>query len=334
MGYFYRPNPGLEQRNDGYFRALDAVNRTEYGGRLSLILNGSLARGEGSWITRSGTDDLISDLEFYVVYRGRRPDLRRLRDRIEAAGRVFTDKGALDSFHIDYAVLSLGQLKRLERSFLTFEGKRFGRCMSGEDVTRFLPDVTIQNINLYSIRDIPAHRMFSVLYYGKHHSGSEAEARYFLAKNFLDLGTVLLAMRGQLVGGMTARMAALDRTDLDKSLKASLHRCLAVKSGVPCADWESGEMERHFLQLSLTLHRTFRVRVSNSLQNLPRLVRGRLGILKRGWKARCLPTKNRHFARMYEALQNGCTKRQLAALCREHYVLYGDPKPAKGSGGM
>ena len=50
MKYFYRENPELEQKIDEFFRALSRYNDTHYNGELSIILLGSLSRGEATWL--------------------------------------------------------------------------------------------------------------------------------------------------------------------------------------------------------------------------------------------------------------------------------------------
>ena len=69
MKYFFSENLELEQKIDQFFDILSDKNKQKYAGELSILLLGSLSRGEATWsVTADGRFQLLSDIEFFTAY--------------------------------------------------------------------------------------------------------------------------------------------------------------------------------------------------------------------------------------------------------------------------
>lgn len=285
-------NPGLEKAVDRFFGALGAYNDASCGGSLSVILLGSLSRGEGTWIKTESGDRLVSDIEFFTVYDRDFRDFAGFDRAIrEAAEQVFSDQNSL-LFHIDNTYVCRQSLGAMERKLLTYDAKQTGKTVVGSDAVCLLPQITIENINLWDIRDILTHRVFAVLYYGLplKNAGEAAQYRYCLAKNSLDLMTVLLCSYGLLASGFANRLALVQTLPIEETTKAYFAYCLALKLGQVAEEaFSIGQMEEMFLLLVKNLQKSFRVPLKNTARNAKAVARRVLGICKRACKYRHIP---------------------------------------------
>ena len=68
MAYFYKEHPVLEAQVDRYFARLAEYNDTYCEGKLSVLLLGSLSRGEGTWQATETGVRLLSDIEYFTIY--------------------------------------------------------------------------------------------------------------------------------------------------------------------------------------------------------------------------------------------------------------------------
>jgi uncharacterized protein with HEPN domain len=286
MSYFYRSNPTLEKAIDIFFEKLAEENDKKYNSKLSVMLLGSLSRGEGSWqYDKQGNVRILSDLEFFTVYPRGFSQFDDFQKTIDLIGNdVFgTQENIL--FYIDNTFIAKESLHKLERKEMTYDASVYGKCVVGEDVTRFLPKVTIKNINYEDIRDILAHRLFSVLYYGAKlkDNGRTEDYRYSLAKNSLDLMMVMLVKNAILESGFSNRLSALKRCNVSTAELDYFQYCLDIKlSNEHQYDMEISDMEKVFIDLVICLHKEFKIPLSNRIINLPYVIRRRLGMIKRG----------------------------------------------------
>lgn len=292
MAYFYKENPALEAQVDRYFARLAEYNDTYCDGKLSVLLLGSLSRGEGTWqITDTGAR-ILSDIEYFTVYPDEFADFAAFTDFAKEVQReVFADQNS-SLFHIDNTFVRRAALPRMERKLLTYDASRMGKTVVGEDCVPLLPAITVENVNLCDIRDILTHRVFSVLHYGlpmKREEDVEGY-RYSLAKNSLDLMTVLLVANGQLESGFIRRLALVKELPIDERIKAYFAYCLSIKLSTECADtFTIEEMEEQFLGLLKSLSHSFRVPLKNVWLNRRVVLRRRMGMVKRALRYRHLP---------------------------------------------
>lgn len=292
MAYFYKENPVLEAQIDEYFARLAAYNDTYCDGKLSVLLLGSLSRGEGTWQPTDTGVRLLSDIEYFTVYPDGFTEQAAFTDFAKEIQReVFADQDST-LFHIDNTFVRRSALPHMERKLLTYDAARMGKTVVGEDCVPLLPSITVENINLCDIRDILTHRAFSVLHYGlpMKREGDAEGYRYSLAKNSLDLMTVLLVSHGLLESGFVRRLALIQSLPIDAQLKAYFTYCLSVKLSTDCeVTFTIEEMEEQFLRLLKDLSHSFRVPLKNVWCNRRVVLRRRLGMVKRALRYRHLP---------------------------------------------
>ncbi len=292
VAYFYKENPVLEEQVDRYFARLAAYNDAHCGGQLSVILLGSLSRGEGTWQSGENGDRLLSDIEYFTVY----PDGFTGQSEFTAyadtvAREVFIGQDST-LFHIDNTFVRREALPLMERKLLTYDAVRMGKTVVGTDCIPLLPAITVDNINLCDIRDILTHRVFSVLYYGlpMKQAGDAEGYRYSLAKNSLDLMTVLLVSHGILESGFSRRLDLVKTLPVEERIKEYFAYCLSVKLSTECVrTFTIEEMEEQFLTLLRELSRTFCVPLKNLWINRRFVLRRRMGMVKRAMQCHRLP---------------------------------------------
>ncbi len=284
MRYFYKDNPTLQAAVDGFFAELEQYNQTQCNGRLSVILLGSLSRGEATWIETESGFVMVSDIEFFTVYDAGFTGFAAFKRAIdEAARHHFTEQRSV-LFHVDNTFVCRQRLATMERKLLTYDAKQMGKTVVGRDAVCFLPEIDLTNINLWDIRDILTHRTFAVLYYGLplKEQGETEQYRYCLAKNSLDLMTVLLACHGQLASGFINRLELVRQLPIDKEIKAYFEYCLSIKLSSECSyAYTVEQMEERFVSLVRTLKKQFRVPLKNTLTNRKHVTRRVLGMCKR-----------------------------------------------------
>lgn len=292
MAYFYKENPVLEAQVNRYFSRLSEYNDAYCDGKLAVILLGSLSRGEGTWQETDVGVRLLSDIEYFTVIPDDFIGQNAFSDYAREVQReVFSDQDS-KLFHIDNTFVRRGSLSRMECKLLTYDAVCMGKTVVGEDCVSLLPTITVDNINLCDIRDILTHRAFSVLYYGlpMKRDGDVEGYRYSLAKNSLDLMTVLLVSHGMLESGFIRRLELVNTLPVDERIKEYFAYCLSIKLSTDCdATFTIEEMEEQFLCLLKDLAHTFRIPLKNVWCNRRAVLRRRLGMVKRALRYHHLP---------------------------------------------
>lgn len=292
MAYFYKENPLLEAQVNRYFARLSEYNDTYCGGKLSILLLGSLSRGEGTWQPTDTGARMLSDIEYFTIYPDGFDGFDAFTDYAKEVQReVFADQDSA-LFHIDNTFVAYSALPRMERKLLTYDAICMGKTVVGEDCIPLLPDITLDNINLCDIRDILTHRVFSVLHYGlpMKREGDMDGYRYSLAKNSLDLMTVLLVSHGILESGFIRRLKLVQSLPIEERTKEYFAYCLSVKLSSECVyTFTIEEMEELFLHLLKDLSHSFHVPLGNVWRNRRAVLRRRLGMVKRALRYRHLP---------------------------------------------
>ena len=277
---------------DRYFARLAEYNDTYCDGKLSILLLGSLSRGEGTWQPTETGARLLSEIEYFTVFPDGFDGRAAFTDFAKEVQReVFADQDSA-LFHIDNTFIRRESLPRMERKLLTYDAAHMGKTVVGEDCVPLLPTITVENINLCDIRDILTHRVFSVLHYGlpMKREGDLEGYRYSLAKNSLDLMTVLLVSHGLLESGFIRRLNFIRTLPIDERLKAYFAYCLSIKLSTECEDaFTIEEMEEQFLCLLKDLSRSFRVPLKNKWLNRHVVLRRRMGMVKRALRYHHVP---------------------------------------------
>ena len=236
MNYFYTHNDYLNNLVEDYFKELNIINESKYSGMLSVLLLGSMSRGEASWYKdENNYDQLISDIEFFTIYpEGFARFQEWETDFRNTAKRIFKDQSS-SLIHVDNSYVSINGIKHLERKLLLFDAIKMGKTVVGMDYKHLLPNTDINNINYIDLREVLIHRLVSVMYYGTplKQSGNLIEYRYSLAKNSLDLMTVLLLENGILISGFKNRLEAVQRLSIPDRYKEYFEYCLQIKLSLP-----------------------------------------------------------------------------------------------------
>ncbi len=306
MKYFYRENPFLEELVDKYFYCIEEYNKNTFNEELSVILLGSLSRGEATWIENEDGFSIISDIEFFTVYPQGFDRFSEFTNFIEATAKeVFKDQKS-SLFHIDNTFICRTALPKIERKLLTYDAKCMGKAVVGRDDIKDLPEISLKNINLWDIKDILTHRVFSVLYYGLplKAEGNFEEYRYSLAKNSLDLMTVLLVCHGKLASGFVNRLEIVNSLPISEEIKDYFSYCISIKlSEVSKRDFTVEEMEKLFIYLIKELSKQIKVPLKNIFVNLKHVTRRVCGIVKRALIYRYIPHR-KHLEELIKLFEN------------------------------
>lgn len=307
MAYFYKENEPLEQLICRYFDGIRKYSDENWNGKLSVILLGSLSRGEATWIETESGPLMVSDIEYFTVYPEDFDDFEGFRaHEAKVAKEVFgEDRSSL--FHIDNSMVCKSALPALERKLLTYDAKCLGKTVVGKDYLSLIPEINLKNINLWDIRDILTHRVFSALYYGfpLKDEGNETEYRYNIAKNSLDLMTVMLVCHGILESGFVRRLEVIKTLDIDEKIKNYFEFCLSIKLSSECEhSYTTSEMENMFITLVKELKKQFRLPISNLFVNFKAVLRRALGICKRALIYKKMPSFN-HLDSLIASFEEG-----------------------------
>lgn len=286
MNYFYTHNDYLNNLVEDYFKELNIINESKYSGMLSVLLLGSMSRGEASWYKdENNYDQLISDIEFFTIYpEGFARFQEWETDFRNTAKRIFKDQSS-SLIHVDNSFVSIKKIKHLEKKLLLFDAIKMGKTVVGKDYKHLLPPTDINNINFIDLREILIHRLVSVMYYGTplKQSGNLTEYRYSLAKNSLDLMTVLLSENGILISGFKNRLEAVRGLDIPNRYKDYFEYCLQIKLSLPQSKaFDIPVMETLFIELVEVLYKSFKIPFRNVVVNTVPIVRRQLGKIKRG----------------------------------------------------
>ena len=327
MKYFYKENSVLEKKIAIFFAKLSDWNQTYCNGELSILLLGSLSRGEGSWIVDdSGQFLIISDIEFFTIYpKGFKGFQEFLVYLAKLKEDIFFDQSSL-LFHIDNTFVCKNGLRKIERKLLIFDAIKYGRILSGPNIIELFPKIDIHNINLFDIRDILTHRLFSVMYYGWElkRNGNLEQYRYNLAKNSLDLMTVLLTKKNILLSGNENKLRAIEKIIDEKCIINYFYYCLDIKLTMTSTyKFSIEEMENLFIEIIALSSKNFKMPIISIICNSKFIIRRKLGIVKRIIKYRYLPN-NRQISTLINKFIN---KNELTEYdVMDNLILNGYPK--------
>ena len=326
--YFWTENKQLEHRVKCFFDTIEEYNQREFEGGISMLLLGSMSRGEASWKNIDGIDTIVSDIEVMTLLPQDFTKIDRLYEVFEESKKkCFVDQNS-SLFHIDYCVCKNNyDLSRMEKKLLTYDAYVFAYTVVGNDYKQTLPKVTYFNINMQDIWEVLVHRIFSVLYWGRplKKEGKEEEYRYNLAKNSLDLMIVLLVNHGRLVSGFANRLEAIRKLDVSQDIKNYFEFCLSVKFSSDCSySYSVDEMENMFINLIEQLNNNFKCHVENYLRNLKSISKRRAGQIKRMIISKHLPSSQKEHLKML--IQLFKAKKELSKEnLLDNYVLNGYP---------
>lgn len=324
--FFWTENKHLETEVSSYFSLLEEYNQKEFNGDVSILLLGSLSRGEGSWKTINGVDTIVSDIEFFTQLPTNFSKYDRLNQIFEIAQQKCFPDQTSSLFHIDKGIGGI-DMSGMERKLITYDANVFAYTVVGKDYKHTMPIVTYQNINMQDIWEVLIHRIFSALYWGKplKEAGKLEEYRYNIAKNSLDLMTVVLVNHHQLVSGFSNRLEAIRHLDIREDFKNYFEYCLSIKFSLPCQHTYSiEEMENLFITILEQQSQDFRFCFRNYCCNIKHIVRRYLGQAKRALKYKHIPsTQIKHLHNMINLFKSG--KNISQEVIADNIVLNGYP---------
>lgn len=176
---------------------------------ISVILSGSVSRGEMSYLYNGGDLKLYSDLEFFVVTneKMKRQEIMLLYEKIRDLEISLNKQSKFT--HIDVSFLSLRELRRLSPKFQFYETKKTGVVLYGKDLRPFFPDkVDVKYVNEASI-----DRLWSLILYfpkelllNKVSWEDERNYKYILSRSMLDIPLWILSYEGHFIPNFKSRI--------------------------------------------------------------------------------------------------------------------------------
>ena len=203
-------------------RILDALISDKI---ISIILSGSVSRGEMSYFYDEGNLKLYSDIELFVILKKRMKKEERgaLYNRIKDIEIVLNDQSKFA--HIDISLLSLRRFQRLPPKFQFFETKKTGKVLYGKDLRQYFPDqVDIKYINEYTLE-----RLWSLILYfprefffGKFTEQNERDYKFILSRSILDIPTWILSHNFYFIPGFKNRLEFINKNFINLGLQKFL----------------------------------------------------------------------------------------------------------------
>ena len=309
MSYFYVENKFLEFKIDSFFKKLSILNSTHFNGELSILLLGSMSRGEATWKKTNNGYELLSDIEFFTVFPDDFTEFKMFEDQIQKIGKELFNFQKSPLFHIDNTFININKLGKLEKKLITYDAIYYGKTVVGKDVISKLPEVDLHTINFIDIHDILIHRAFSVLYYGNKLKENQSfdEYKYSLAKNSLDLMVVYLIEKGYLISGFVNRFDMLKNLEVEEEFLDYLKYCLDIKLCIDSIEvYTIDEMEKIFVKYLIKLDKDFKYPFHNFLVNKKMIIRRKFGVFKRMVKYKFVPrkTKKMYLYHLISLLEN------------------------------
>lgn len=323
INYFYKENKYITKIINSYFENIEIIlNANNL--RSSILLIGSLSRGEGTWKFIDNHYKVYSDVEFWIIYENE-IDKTILDNELGIIKSKIFNNTDWPLFHIDYSYVRLDNLKKMERRFLVFEAKQLGKTIIGEDYRNVLPEINIKNIYIDDIRDIIFHRLFSYFHYSANSNISDDDERYIIAKNSLDLITYFLVKNNYLVAGLSQRLSIFMQNYND--FESYYNYCYAIKRGEDNSKtFTLDEMKMIFISLIKHYYHQ-KLKQKKILLNLWFLLRRKAGIFKRiiTSKKICFVSKKKHFKNMILYLETPSDKLK-EKIYLHQYFLFGFKK--------
>lgn len=232
----------------------------QYGDRLrAIVLTGSLARDEATFVRHGQHQTLLGDADFLLIFRERRMlpparDLELLRDRIEAS----LDRRGIGC-HVTLGVVDPRFLRGLSPTIFAYELQVSGRIVWGEpDILSLVPPLSAGDIPLADAWRLLANRIIEqleiVTEFGDEPVGLSRQAMYRTIKLYLDMTTSFLVFVGAYAPTYAERLqklrvvAASEPASGDRPfpLHAFAEAVAACTRWKLCGDLPTAEVGREF----------------------------------------------------------------------------------------
>ncbi len=158
-----------------------------------LLLIGSAARNEHTILSVNGSENWLSDLEFFVI-------MNRSRDGLDFQNSIDKLCSNLDignNFSIDLSFISQRQARNFGCRFLSYEAKMTGVDIIG-CMSRLLPNYSVWDIDRFDLNMTIIWRLYKIgkLLAENSFPTSSVNNTYILARNLLDVLSIELYSQG------------------------------------------------------------------------------------------------------------------------------------------
>lgn len=235
--------------------ALDGIENV-----YAAVLLGSCSRGEESWFTDAqGQKQLLSDYEFMII-TVKKGICEASEKRLEALRTELCWQSASPFFNLEWNYYWKNKLPFMDKRFINFEMAAARRLIIGNpSVFKIMPQINVKNLNFSELNSIVNHRLYHVLkdyaYIGGH------DKKYLIARNSLDITSVVLPYEGKLICSYQKRLRAFPEQVcgdfFDPGLKNRLHNYYEMKINYSSSLYKNTDAEamlRQFISDMKALH--------------------------------------------------------------------------------
>lgn len=189
----------------------------------SVILTGSAATGDLKYEFVGGELRLYSDYDILIII-DKNTAYRQLRTDLISLSSHF-NKDSLSS-RVDFSLIYLNQLRQLPRNIYTYDLKKKGITIAGEDARGHLPYVDKNNIDIKSESERIIYILWLLLlYYPLLISNERTEYknttkfyRHFISRRILTLVPLLLLLEGHLITDISEGVALIKSKYLNSKM--------------------------------------------------------------------------------------------------------------------
>lgn len=226
----------------------------------AAILMGSCSRGEESYyLDAEGQWQLLSDYEFTVITNSNMiPEA--LDEKLKDLNSFLKKKVKSPFFNLEWNYVWKKKLPMMDKRFINFEMAE-ARCMICGDETVFslFPKIDVGNLNFAELNSVVNHRLYHVL--RDFTQIPEHQQKYLIARNTLDILSVVLPYEGMLICSYQKRLEhfpkALIGTKFSADILNRLRNCLEMKKNYSSVLYEKlavEEMLDTFIEDMRALH--------------------------------------------------------------------------------
>lgn len=171
----------------------------------AAILMGSCSRGEESYyLDDAGVLQLLSDYEFTVVTNTNSIPEAANKDLIEL-NRKLKEEIVSPFFNLEWNFVWKKKLPLMDKRFINFEMSEAKYLICGDEgVFSLLPRINVHNLNFAELNSVVNHRLYHVL--RDFSQIPEHQQKYLIARNTLDILSVVLPYEGKLICSYKKRL--------------------------------------------------------------------------------------------------------------------------------
>lgn len=182
----------------------------------AVILFGSCSRNEETYFLDSdGKRYLFSDFDIDIIVDvGCKKDI--INQKLGFLNHNLKNKNLSPLFEISWSFIEKKRLKFMDKKFIVFEKYTTGEIILGpSNVFLMFPRVTLKNLNFSELNSIINHRLANILYYWN--TANVKQQKYMIARNTLDIITVILPYEGYLIPTYHNRIEIFSNLEITSS---------------------------------------------------------------------------------------------------------------------